>query len=31
VLGSAGNSCIIKDIDAALKALGVEPSSRKKK
>jgi tRNA A-37 threonylcarbamoyl transferase component Bud32 len=31
VLGSAGNSCIIKDIDAALKELGAEAPSRKKK
>ncbi len=31
VLGVTGNACIIKDIDAALKELGVESSSRKKK
>ena len=31
VLGGSGNACIIKDIDAALKQLGVEPPSRKKK
>jgi len=31
VLGRGGNSCIIKDIDAALKELGAEPPSRKKK
>jgi serine/threonine-protein kinase len=31
VLGGSGNACIIKDIDAALKLLGVEPSSRKKR
>jgi tRNA A-37 threonylcarbamoyl transferase component Bud32/tetratricopeptide (TPR) repeat protein len=31
VLGRGGNSCIIKDIDAALKELGVESPSRKKK
>ena len=31
VLGSAGNSCIIKDIDGALKELGAEPPSHKKK
>ena len=32
VLGSGGgNACIIKDIDAALKQLGAEPSSRKKR
>ena len=31
VLGSGGNSCIIKDIDAALKQLGAEPPSHKKK
>jgi len=28
---AAGNSCIIKDIDAALKELGAEPPSHKKK
>jgi hypothetical protein len=31
VLGRGGNSCIIKDIDAALKELGAEPPSRKKR
>ena len=31
VLGGSGNACIIKDIDAALKQLGVEPPSRKKR
>jgi len=31
VLGSAGNACIIKDIDAALKELGAEPPSHRKK
>jgi hypothetical protein len=31
VLGRGGNSCIIKDIDAALKELGAEPPSHKKK
>ena len=31
VLGSGGNSCITKDIDAALKELGAEPPSHKKK
>jgi serine/threonine-protein kinase len=31
VLGGLGNACIIKDIDAALQQLGVEPPSRKKK
>jgi hypothetical protein len=31
VLGSSGNACIIKDIDAALKGLGAQPSARKKR
>ncbi len=31
VLGGSGNACIIKDIDAALKQLGVEPLSRKRR
>jgi eukaryotic-like serine/threonine-protein kinase len=31
VLGGGGNACIIKDIDAALKELGAQPPSRKKK
>ncbi|HEX7599051.1 MAG TPA: hypothetical protein VF518_12620, partial [Polyangia bacterium] len=31
VLGGGGNACIYKDIDIALKELGVEPKSRKKK
>jgi len=30
VLGNAGNACIIKDIDAALKQLGVEPPVRRR-
>jgi tetratricopeptide (TPR) repeat protein len=31
VLGGGGNACIFKDIDAALKELGVEPQPRKKR
>jgi len=31
VLGSGGNACIIKDIDAALKQLGAEPPARGRK
>jgi eukaryotic-like serine/threonine-protein kinase len=31
MLGGGGNACIIKDIDAALKKLGVEPPSRKRR
>jgi hypothetical protein len=31
MLGGGGNACIIKDIDAALKTLGVEPPSRKRR
>jgi hypothetical protein len=31
VLGSGGNACIIKDIDAALKELGAEPPPARKK
>jgi hypothetical protein len=31
VLGSSGNACIIKDIDAALKELGAEPPPARKK
>ncbi len=31
VLGGGGNACIIKDIDAALKQLGFEPPTRKRR
>jgi tRNA A-37 threonylcarbamoyl transferase component Bud32/tetratricopeptide (TPR) repeat protein len=31
MLGGGGNACIIKDIDAALKNLGVEPPTRKRR
>jgi serine/threonine-protein kinase len=31
VLGSSGNACIIKDIDAAMKELGAEPLQARKK
>jgi serine/threonine-protein kinase len=31
MLGSGGNACIIKDIDAALRELGAEPPARKKR
>jgi tRNA A-37 threonylcarbamoyl transferase component Bud32 len=31
MLGGGGNACIIKDIDAALKKLGVEPPTRKRR
>jgi hypothetical protein len=31
MLGGGGNACIVKDIDAALKKLGVEPAKRKRR
>lgn len=31
MLGGGGNACIVKDIDAALKRLGVEPAKRKRR
>jgi tetratricopeptide (TPR) repeat protein len=31
MLGGGGNACIIKDIDAALKKLGVEPPTRRRR